>query len=166
MISVLRVVLILGILGVLACSNELDEYKEQTASIFKEQNDEAAAFMDSLYALGDALSVGAREKSVSHIKDVLTEIQRSLDQYMRTTDEHLDRWMLLNPPKDAQLFHELSFEMMQLRIEGAVLLKTEIDAMLWDLPVDEGAIDDAWERFNRSDRLFLRVLAEARELDN
>ncbi len=157
-------------LSVLACSNELSDYSHKMNPILQAHSDEFAKLYNDTDSVSDRLSAASsntygRRETTNELMNIAAVLQESLEQYERKSVELLEQWILLKVPKDAIRFHELTFEMMQLRYDGVVLWRNQ--TILYNpSDVDFWFSEKADEKFARAERLLIQILAEARELED
>ena len=96
---------------------------------------------------------------------LMREFQASMKQAEETFEEVLNRWAILEPPDLARTFHARSFEMMQLRLNGARYNRTVVDMYLATGEFDEEFAQQAVDEWDKSDRIYLDVIAEVRSIE-
>ena len=173
----MKLVVIVAVMTVLtvACSNGLSDYSEQMNPSFQEHLDEYAlvddALDDALDAMGSCLS--AANCRIDDFLDNLADLNVALSRYERTAVVYMDKWALeLQPPDEALQFHELTFELFQLRLNAMIRFKSwnqDVSASPNSLifaPTYRDEMESISEQLGRGDRLFIRILAEARKLGN
>ena len=151
-----------------ACSNDsLSDYSGQVDHVIDAHYNEFAiadaAFDDFLACIPQALSEPA-------FMDCSADFVVALDRYERVSLVHMEKWVAeLQPPDEALRFHELTHQLFQLRL-GAFQIVRAVTEALMEAPSFEtiavyaGEVERAADLFDRADRLFVRILAEARKL--
>ena len=72
-------------------------------------------------------------------------------------------------PDEALRFHELTHEQLQLRLGAIQIMRAVTEVLMEDpsletMEMSAGDVERAADLFDRADRLFVRILAEARKL--
>ena len=160
----------------LACSNGgLSDYLEQAEPIFEEHGDEYALVSDALDVLIACTDYPATtECSATDLLDASDRYVAALDRYERVASVYMEKWVAeLRPPDEALRFHELTYELFQLRRTAFYTTRFRMEQVMEypSLAYEETYVatfsadmQRSIEQLDRSDRLVIRVLAEARKL--
>lgn len=164
-------IMAVAFLAIVGCSNELQDYSDQMNPIFQQHVDEYSMLAESIDSLWDRLLTMSRTRvanmtTAGELIDLMAAYEKALDRYERKASVHLDQWVSLEPPKPALEFHEMTLEMMQLRYDATLSFQAELVKFNMGIrEFDFDSLDAAADKFNQSDRLLVRVLAKARELE-
>ena len=134
--------------------------------LFHEEFGEALAEAEKT---GNQISQSSRSdnKKTTDAIAVLDRLTEALDDVWRKLETVNKEWLVLHPPSEAKRFHELTFEMMQLRLRTvdqtnhaySMLAASQIES-------SEKALQKANDLDQQAERLFLDILDEARTLGN
>ena len=150
------------LLLLLACSDDgspLKQYVDEFNPILERQNnagDQAFAEMENLS--GKVLSgEETREMAAASMVKIFDRVAESINS-------DAVEWLKLVPPPEAESFHLMAADMMLLRIKAAELMSAEAQLVLAGRDVTglTAATDDA---LDEADRMWIRVLAEARRIE-
>ncbi len=99
-----------------------------------------------------------RTQSVEPFTNKLESVRREIEYV-------IGDWLLLEPPADAQQYHKLVLEMMELRSRGIEFVGIGY-TLLGESQIDSSAnrLEQASEIIDRSDRLWVDVLSEGSKL--
>ena len=164
----LAITALLALVALAACSgNSLSDYSDQVDHVMDAHYNEFAiadaAFDDFLACMPQALSEPA-------FIDCNADFVVALNRYERVSLVHMEKWVAdLRPPDEALRFHELTHELFQLRLHAFNSMRALAKALGEDpsfetIEMHAGEVERSADLFDRADRLFVRILAEARKL--
>ena len=166
-----RLTLILAlIVGLVACESELDEYSDAFNPVFQKHLDlytvEFGEVLSEAEEAGNVHSRSAKPNMAGGIA-ILNEMNKRLENIRYELAAVNWEWSLLYPPKEAQKFHELVLETMQVRlhaVQETLNAYTLLAAGQMELTME--GLEKAYALNDEGDRLFTKVLAEGRTLGN
>ena len=164
----LAITALLALVVLAACSNDgLSDYSDRVDHVMDAHYNEfaiaVAVWDDSLACMLQALSEPA-------FIDCNADFAVALNRYERVSLVYMGEWLLeLQPPDEALRFHELVYEMFQLRLRAfnsmRDLVKDSVEnPSLETIEMHSGEVERGADRFDHADRLFVQILAEARKL--
>ena len=164
----LAITALLALVVLAACSNDgLSDYSDRMDHVmdahYNEFTTAGAAFDGFLVCMRQAL--GEPE-----FVDCNADLLVTLNRYGGVSLVHMEEWVAeLRPPDEALRFHELVHEMFQLRLHAINLMRALTEGLVEDPSLETielyaGEVERAADLFDRADRLFVRILAEARKL--
>ena len=163
----LAITALLALVVLAACSSDgLSDYSGQVDHVIDAHYNEYAiadaAFDDFLACIPQA--------SEPEFVDCNADLLVALNRYGEVSLVHMEEWVAeLRPPDEALRFHELVHEMFQLRLHAFNLMRALTEGLVEDPSLETietytGEVERAADLFDRSDRLVVRILAEARKL--
>ena len=164
----LAITALLALVVLAACSNDsLSDYSDQVDHVMDAHYNEFA-IADA--AFDDATACMLQAFSEPAFMDCSADFVVALDRYERVSLVHMEKWVAeLRPPDEALRFHELIHEYFQLRLHAFNSMRTVTGALMEapsfeTIEIYAGEVERAANLFDRADRLFVRILAEARKL--
>ena len=156
------------IISLMACNSKLNEYSDAFNPVLQQHMDlytvDFADVLSEAEEAGNSLSNSANP-NVSEAVAIINRLNKKLDNITHELAAVNREWSVLFPPKEAQRFHELVFEMMQVRlqsVENTLNAYTIFDAGQIELSLT--VLQKAYEFHNQGDLLFTKMLAEGRTL--
>lgn len=154
------------VLLVVACGEDAtDKYKQSMNPVMQQHWDaygELVTQVDMMYS-----SLMSGQNTRLGLDDARSSMQE-LQGYLAKAEPQLVRiateWTLMAPPPKAERFHSLTFEMMQLRIKGVQRNRLMLAKFFNSGTFDSEAAAEGEALFDESERVWLKILAEAKKL--
>ena len=145
--------------------SEIDRYKQDMNLIMQRHWDAYTELTSKVSKTYSSLMSGQTSRLSSEslnatLNDVLKDFETAELDLARIAED----WTRLVPPSKANRFHQLTFEMMQLRLKGVQRNRLVFAKLLNTGTLDSEAAGEAESLFDKSERVWLEVLAEAKEL--
>ena len=157
-------------LGLVACSSKLDQYSDSFNPVLQKHLDlytvDFAEVLSEAEEAGNALNRSTNPNAAEAMA-IINQLNKKLDNINEALAAVNREWLVLDPPKEAQRFHELVLEMMQVRlqsVEQTLNAYTLFEAGQIELTMT--GLQKAYDLHDEADLLFTRVLAEGRTLGN